>query len=69
MNKFWAIISYADKKIWVVKCDAIERIDTITVRIVGGKYNNYHNKADRFWQVSSVSEAKRENYIVVDLTK
>ena len=69
MNKFWALISYKDKKIWVVKCDDIIRINTNTVKIVGGKYNNYKNTADRVWQVGSVSEAKRENYIVVDLTK
>ena len=69
MNKFWALISYKDKKIWVVKCDDVVRINTNTVKIVGGKYNNYKNTADRVWQVGSVSEAIKENYKVVDLTK
>ena len=32
-------------------------------------YNNYKNSADRVWQVGSVSEAIKENYKVVDLTK
>jgi len=69
MNKYWAIISYSDKKIWVIKCDKIERIDNKTVRIVGGKFNNYKNTADRVWQVGSVSEAIKENYKLIDLTK
>ena len=69
MNKYWAIISYKDKKIWVVKCDDVIRINTNTVKIVGGKYNNYQNSADRVWQVGSVSEAIKENYKVIDLTK
>ena len=69
MNKYWAIISYSDKKIWVIKCDNVVRVNETTAQIIGGKYNNYRNKADRIWQVGSVSEAIRENYKVIDLTK
>jgi len=69
MKKTFAILSHTQKKLWLVNCDSVMRINTKEVVIIGGKYNTYRCPCDQVLQAQTRTEIENYKYSVVDLTK
>lgn len=65
----FAIYDDENKKVTVLFCNGIERINGKNeVIILGGKYNKYHAKCNKYEQIDSLGKVD-PNYRLIDLTK
>lgn len=69
MSKTFAIICHTQKKLWLVSCDSVMRIDTKTVLIIGGKYNKYRCPCEQYTEITSEKDIEEYKYHIVNLTK
>ena len=69
MEKRFALISNVQKKVWLVNCDRISRVNDKEVQIIGGIYNKYHCPCDSIVEVDRDTDIETYKFTIVDLTK